>query len=332
MSAQDDLLLDVEGLNVRFATPEGPIHAVNGIDLKLHKGETLALLGESGSGKSVTMQAVIGLVRSPPGTVTATHARFDGMDLMALKPAELRKVRGPRIAMIFQDPFMSLDPTKTVGSQIGEMFRVHRGASRAEARKNALEMMDRVRIPAAAERIDDYPHQFSGGMSQRIVIASAIALDPDLVIADEPTTALDVTVQAQIMDLLNELRREMGMTMILITHDLALAAETADRAAIMYGGRIVETGPMESVFSDPRHPYAIGLLQSIPSMEGGTDRLQPILGTPPKLTRAPDRCSFEPRCAWSRPRCTAELPPLRTLAPARRCACHFAEEIAHDDA
>lgn len=324
-------LLDVRDLKVRFATPEGPIHAVNGVDLTLDRGETLALLGESGSGKSVTMQAVIGLVRTPPGTVTAEHVRFDGLDLLNLKPKQMRRVRGPRIAMIFQDPFMSLDPTKTVGSQIGEMYRVHQGASKADARRHALDMMDRVRIPAAAKRIDDYPHQFSGGMSQRIVIASAIALDPDLVIADEPTTALDVTVQAQIMDLLDELRQQMGMAMILITHDLALAAETADRAAVMYGGRIVETGPMEDVFNAPRHPYAIGLLHSIPTMDGSSARLEPILGTPPKLTRAPEHCSFQPRCAWSRPRCAAELPLLRALTPTRQNACHFAEEVIDDN-
>lgn len=323
-------LLDVSSLKVSFATPEGTVYAVNGVDLKLDRGETLAILGESGSGKSVTMQAVIGLVRSPPGTVTANHVRFDGLDLLALKPAQMRKVRGPRIAMIFQDPFMSLDPTKTVGDQIGEMFRVHRGASRSDARRQALDMMDRVRIPAARDRMDDYPHQFSGGMSQRIVIASAIALDPDLVIADEPTTALDVTVQAQIMNLLDELRREMGMTMILITHDLALAAETADRAAIMYGGRIVETGPMDRVFNAPTHPYSIGLLHSIPTMDARTTRLEPIRGTPPKLTEPPTRCSFHPRCAWAKDRCIADVPPLRALSPKRYSACHFAEEIAHD--
>lgn len=329
MTSSTQPLLDVRDLHVRFATPEGPVHAVNGVDLSLRKGETLALLGESGSGKSVTMQAVIGLVRSPPGTVTAQVARFDDIDLLTTSPTKMRKIRGPRIAMVFQDPFMSLDPTKTVGSQIAEMFLVHQNASHKEARRRTLDIMDRVRIPGATQRIDDYPHQFSGGMSQRIVIASAIALDPELVIADEPTTALDVTVQAQIMDLLDELQREMGMSMVLITHDLALAAEAADRAAVMYGGRIVETGPMEDVFTAPRHPYTIGLLRSIPALDAQKARLEPILGTPPKLGAAPRSCSFEPRCAWARSRCQTDLPELRSLSKGRHCACHFAEEVAH---
>lgn len=325
------LLLDVSGLEVTFVTPDGPVHAVNGIDLSLASGETLAVLGESGSGKSVALHATVGLVRSPPGKVTAEHVRFKGEDLLGMKSSKLRTIRGPQIAMIFQDPFMSLDPTKTVGNQIGEMFIVHHGATRKKARAQALDMMERVRIPAACERIDDYPHQFSGGMSQRIMIAAAIALEPDLLIADEPTTALDVTVQAQIMDLLAELRREMGMAMILITHDLALAAETADRAAIMYGGRIIETGPMQQLFDHPTHPYTIGLLRSIPSIEDRAETLHPIRGTPPKLKTQPGDCTFHPRCDWQRALCTQELPELREVKPERLCACHFAEAINHEN-
>jgi oligopeptide transport system ATP-binding protein len=238
-----EVVLDVADLEVAFDTPEGPVYAVNGVSFRLRRGETLALLGESGCGKSVTMQAVIRLVRSPPGRVRARHVRFGEIDLLGAPAGVMRTVRGPRIAMIFQDPFTSLDPTKTVGQQIGEMFRVHRRLTRREARRRAIELMERVRIPSARRRVDDYPHQFSGGMSQRVMIAAAIALEPVILIADEPTTALDVTVQAQIMDLLGDLRAEIGMAMVLITHDLGLAAEHAERAAVMYAGRIVETGP-----------------------------------------------------------------------------------------
>lgn len=323
-------VLDVSGLEVVFSTPEGFVHAVNGIDLSLNSGETLAILGESGSGKSVAMQACIGLVRSPPGKVSADHIRYRDQDLLNLSAKEMRAIRGPRIAMIFQDPFMSLDPTKTVGQQIGEMFTVHRGATRKQARTQAIEMMERTRIPSARARVDDYPHQFSGGMSQRIMIAAAIALDPDILIADEPTTALDVTVQAQIMDLLDELKRELDMAMVLITHDLALAAETADRAAVMYGGRIVETGPMHAIFDVPSHPYTIGLLKSVPSLDSTAEKLRPIPGTPPKLSRRLTSCAFQPRCAWSERRCETELPELRKTGPAQVCACHFAEKVANE--
>jgi oligopeptide transport system ATP-binding protein len=321
-------ILDIGDLWVEFTTPEGPVHAVNGVSFTLGRGEILAILGESGCGKSVTLQAVMGLVRSPPGRVRARHIRFDGIDLLHAPAAQLRTIRGPRIGMIFQDPFMSLDPAKTVGQQIGEMFRVHRGLSRAEARRKSLELMERVRIPSAHRRIDDYPHQFSGGMSQRIMIASAIALDPDLLIADEPTTALDVTVQAQIMDILAELRRETGMTMVLITHDLRLATEVAERAAIMYAGRLVETGPMALVYANPRHPYTIGLLRSLPDLQNPHRRLRPIAGTPPVLSRLPVACDFAPRCAWRAERCTEELPELREIDRSRSCACHFAERIS----
>ena len=323
----DKALLDVVRLQVVFDTPGGHVHAVNGVSFKLRRGETLAILGESGCGKSVTMQAIMGLVRSPPGHVRAERIRFGDTDLLNAPSATMRAMRGAKIAMIFQDPFMSLDPTKTVGQQIGEMFRIHRRASRGEARRKAIELMERVRIPSAASRVDDYPHQFSGGMSQRVMIAAAIALDPEVLIADEPTTALDVTVQAQIMELLSELQRELGMAMVLITHDVGLAAEHAERAAVMYGGLIVETGPMRALQRDPRHPYTIGLLHSIPDIDRRVGRLQPIPGTPPVLSAAPTACSFRPRCAWARTRCGDELPPLREVAPGRFAACHFAEEV-----
>jgi oligopeptide transport system ATP-binding protein len=273
------------------------------------------------------MQAVMGLVRRPPGHVRARHIRFGAIDLLGAPPAVMRRVRGRHIAMIFQDPFMSLDPTKTVGQQIGEMFRVHRGLSRREARRRAIELMDRVRIPSARRRVDDYPFQFSGGMSQRVMIASAIALDPEVLIADEPTTALDVTVQAQIMELLQRLREEIGMALILITHDVGLAAETAERAAVIYAGRFVETGPMARIYGDPGHPYTIGLLRSIPDIGRKSGRLQPIAGSPPVLSRPPAGCSFRPRCPWRAERCDSDTPALEEVAPGHAVACHFAAEV-----
>ncbi|MGF1621726.1 MAG: ABC transporter ATP-binding protein [Rhodomicrobiaceae bacterium] len=323
-------VLEVADLTVRFDTPDAAVHAVNGISFDLAAGETLAILGESGCGKSVAMQAVMGLVRQPPGHIDATRIRFRSTDLLNAPPAAMRKIRGQRIAMIFQDPFMSLDPTKTVGQQIGEMFRVHRRTSRREARRHAIELMERVRIPSAQQRVDDYPHQFSGGMSQRIMIASAIALDPDVLIADEPTTALDVTVQAQIMEILRSLRDEIGMAVILITHDLGLAAESAERAAVMYAGRFVETGRMADIYSRPGHPYTIGLLRSIPNIERRGGRLEPIPGSPPRLSRQPAGCAFRTRCAWRQQRCDRETPALRQIAPGREVACHFAGELRHE--
>jgi oligopeptide transport system ATP-binding protein len=323
-----DALLEVDELSVTFTTPEGPVHAVNGISFTLDKGETLAILGESGCGKSVTMQAVMGLVRQPPGQVTARRVRFRDTDLLCVRGRAMRAIRGPKIAMIFQDPFMSLDPTKTVGQQLGELFRVHRGWSRTRARTRAIELMERARIPSARQRVDDYPHQFSGGMSQRVMIAAAIALEPEILIADEPTTALDVTVQAQIMELLTQLRDEIGMAMVLITHDLGLAAEVCDRAAVMYAGRFVETGPMQDLYTAPQHPYTRGLLRSIPRLEARRAQLEPIPGAPPRLSRLPPGCAFAPRCPWRAARCESELPALRPLGPSRRAACHFAEDIA----
>ena len=326
-STQPDLILDVSDLHVEFATPQGTLHAVNGVSLTLGRGETLAILGESGCGKSVMMLAVMGLVRSPPGRVQARHIRIGQTDLLSASPASIRALRGQRVAMIFQDPFTSLDPTKTVGQQIGEVFRVHRGATHREARRQAIRLMDRVRIPSAGRRVDDYPHQFSGGMCQRVMIASAIALDPDLLIADEPTTALDVTVQAQIMELLDGLRCEIGMSVVIITHDVRLAAEFAERAIVMYAGRVVESGSMRATYARPRHPYTIGLLRSLPDIESSDTRLKPVPGTPPVMMRLPAGCPFSPRCDWKRDRCTQETPSLRPLDIDHVVACHFAEEI-----
>ncbi|MDP8962171.1 MAG: ABC transporter ATP-binding protein, partial [Actinomycetota bacterium] len=271
-------LLEVSNLHVEFRTPDGILNAVNGLSYTLHEGETLAILGESGSGKSVSAQAIMGIIDSPPGFVTGGQARYRGVDLLGLPERELRQLRGRHIAMIFQDALTALNPVFTVGFQIAEMFRIHRGLSKAEARRNALELMDRVRIPSAKDRLDDYPHQFSGGMRQRVMIAMALALDPDVVIADEPTTALDVTVQAQIMQLLADLQAESGMGLLLITHDLGVVAEVADRVCVMYAGRIMERAPIRALYGNPAHPYTLGLMRSIPRADQKGRRLDPITG------------------------------------------------------
>ncbi|MEU9002863.1 ABC transporter ATP-binding protein, partial [Streptomyces sp. NPDC048551] len=253
-------LLEVRDLHVEFHTRDGVAKAVNGVSYSVNAGETLAVLGESGSGKSVTAQAIMGILDMPPGRIPHGEILFQGQDLLKLPAEDFRKIRGQKIAMIFQDALSSLNPVHTVGAQLGEMFRVHRGMSKKDATAKAVELMDRVKIPAAKARVGDYPHQFSGGMRQRIMIAMAMALEPDLIIADEPTTALDVTVQAQVMDLLAELQREMNMGLILITHDLGVVADVADKIAVMYGGRIVENAPVHEIYKRPAHPYTRGLL------------------------------------------------------------------------
>ncbi|AXI79276.1 ABC transporter ATP-binding protein [Peterkaempfera bronchialis] len=329
-------LLEVRDLHVEFRTREGVARAVNGVDYSVAAGETLAILGESGSGKSVSSQAVMGILDSPPGFVTRGEILFQGRDLLKVSEAERRKVRGARMAMIFQDALSSLNPVLRVGYQLGEMFRVHQGMSRKDARARSIELMDRVRIPAAAQRVDDYPHQFSGGMRQRIMIAMALALEPDLIIADEPTTALDVTVQAQVMDLLAELQREYRMGLILITHDLGVVADVADKIAVMYAGRIVETAPVHELYRRPAHPYTRGLLQSIPRLDQKGRDLYAIKGLPPSLLRIPPGCAFNPRCAQAREVCRVEVPPLYPVAEqdgtelvGRGSACHFWEETLH---
>ncbi|SDF23451.1 oligopeptide transport system ATP-binding protein [Blastococcus aurantiacus] len=327
-------LLEVEDLHVEFRQRSGVVSAVNGISYSLAEGETLAILGESGSGKSVSAQAIMGILDVPPAVVSGA-IRFEGRDMLAMSAEDQRQVRGPGISMIFQDALSSLNPVYSVGWQIGEMFRVHQGASRKEAKRKAVELMDRVRIPAAAKRVDDYPHQFSGGMRQRVMIAMAIALDPRILIADEPTTALDVTVQAQVMDLLKDLQRETGMGLILITHDLGVVNEVADNVAVMYAGRIVERGTVDDVFTDAGHPYTEGLMNSVPQVEAKGGRLQPIVGQPPNLAAIPSGCPFHPRCARRRlgaeaapgRECSIDVPPLRLVASGREAACHYSEEV-----
>ncbi|AEY91489.1 peptide ABC transporter ATP-binding protein [Streptomyces hygroscopicus subsp. jinggangensis 5008] len=320
------MLLDVRDLHVEFHTRDGIAHAANGVDYAVDAGETLAVLGESGSGKSVTAQAVMGILDTPPGRITQGRILFRGRDLLTLKGEERRRIRGTEMAMIFQDALSALNPVMTVGDQLGEMFVVHRGMSRKQARARAVELMERVRIPAAAQRVRDYPHQFSGGMRQRIMIAMALALEPALIIADEPTTALDVTVQAQVMDLLADLRREYRMGLILITHDLGVVADVADRIAVMYAGRIVETAPVHDLYKAPAHPYTRGLLDSIPRLDHKGRQLYAIKGLPPNLTHIPPGCSFHPRCPMARDVCRTDEPPLYEVSEERGSACHFWRE------
>nr|WP_156700313.1 ABC transporter ATP-binding protein [Streptomyces sp. Z38] len=319
-------MLEVRDLHVEFRTRDGVAKAVNGVTYGVDEGETLAVLGESGSGKSVTAQAVMGILDTPPGRITGGEVVFQGRDLLKLKEEERRRIRGAEMAMIFQDALSALNPVLTVGDQLAEMFTVHRGMSRKDARGKAVELMDRVRIPAARERVRQYPHQFSGGMRQRIMIAMAIALEPALIIADEPTTALDVTVQAQVMELLAELQREYRMGLILITHDLGVVADVADRIAVMYAGRIVESAPVHEIYKAPAHPYTRGLLDSIPRLDHKGRELYAIKGLPPNLTRIPPGCPFHPRCPLARDVCTTDDPPLYEVSGTRGSACHFWRE------
>jgi oligopeptide transport system ATP-binding protein len=320
------VLLEVRDLHVEFRTRDGIARAVNGVTYRVDAGETLAVLGESGSGKSVTAQAVMGILDMPPGRITGGEILFQGRDLLKLKESERREVRGAGMAMIFQDALSSLNPVLTVGDQLGEMFVVHRGMSRKDARAKAVELMDRVRIPGAKERVRQYPHQFSGGMRQRIMIAMAMALEPALIIADEPTTALDVTVQAQVMDLLAELRREYRMGLILITHDLGVVADVADRIAVMYAGKIVESAPVHDIYKAPAHPYTRGLLDSVPRLDQKGQELYAIKGLPPNLLHIPSGCPFHPRCPMAQDVCRTDVPPLYEVDGERGSACHFWRE------
>ncbi|GAB2599477.1 ABC transporter ATP-binding protein [Paractinoplanes abujensis] len=320
-------LLDVRDLHVEFRTREGVARAVNGVNLRLHPGETLAVLGESGCGKSVTAQAIMGILDTPPAHVTGGEVLYRGTDLLRLPESERRKMRANHIAMIFQDALSALNPVFTVGFQLAELFRVHRGLSRRDAKRRAVDLLDQVRIPDAGRRVDDYPHQFSGGMRQRVMIAMALALDPDVLIADEPTTALDVTVQAQIMSLLAELQRERTMGLLLITHDMGVVADVADRIAVMYAGQVVEEAPVHDIYARPAHAYTKALLESIPRLDHKGRALNVIGGLPPALTDIPRGCAFHPRCAYAREICRLEPPPAYRIAPQRIASCHFVREV-----
>ena len=322
----DGTLLEVDDLFVEFRTRSGVAKAINGVSFSLREGETLAILGESGSGKSVTAQAVMGILDTPPGYVTGGEVRYCGTNILTLPDERRREIRGPEISMVFQDALSSLNPVFPVGWQIAEMFRKHRGMNKSDALDRAVGLMERVQIPGARQRVKAFPHQFSGGMRQRIMIAMAIALDPAVLIADEPTTALDVTVQAQIMRLLKDLQDERKMGLILITHDLGVVADVADRIAVMYAGRIVEQADVYDLYAQPGHPYTKGLLDSIPRLDQKGDVLAAIGGLPPNLMRIPPGCPFNPRCPYAQDVCRQDPPPpLREVAHHRYAACHFSE-------
>jgi oligopeptide transport system ATP-binding protein len=313
---------ELRGLTAAVPGEKGAVRLVEEVSLQVPAGETLAVVGESGSGKTVTFVSALGLLPKP-GRVIAGEALVDGVDLLRLEPEALRRMRGARIGMVFQDPLTGLNPVFRVGDQIGEVLRAHRPIGRRESRERAVELLARVQIPDPARRVDDYPHQFSGGMRQRVLIAMAIALGPRVLIADEPTTALDVTVQAQVLDLLGELRDAEGMAMVLITHDLGVVARQADRVAVMYAGRVVETGTVREVFAAPRHPYTISLFRSIPGIEApARTRLAAIAGSPPDPARRPAGCAFAPRCfaATEQAGCRTERPALR--GDGHLAACH----------
>jgi oligopeptide transport system ATP-binding protein len=323
---QDGLLLEVEDLRVEFRTRYGVAKAINGVSFDLRQGETLAILGESGSGKSVTAQAIMGILDSPPAFITGGEIRYCGSNILALPEEQRREIRGLEISMVFQDALSSLNPVFPVGWQIAEMFRKHLGMNRRDSLERAVGLMERVQIPAARQRVKAFPHQFSGGMRQRIMIAMSIALDPAVLIADEPTTALDVTVQAQIMRLLAELQDERQMGLILITHDLGVVADVADRIAVMYAGRIVEQADVHDLYRNPAHPYTKGLLDSIPRLDQKGETLDAIGGLPPNLTNIPPGCPFNPRCHYAQDICRIDPPPpLREIARHRLSACHFSE-------
>ena len=332
MSTNDDVRADcalkVDGLTVDIRTIKGTVRAVNGVSFQAYRGETLALLGESGCGKSMTATALVGLLE-PVAEITGGSAVLADTDLFAADKKKRRELAGTELAIVFQDALTALNPLYTVGTQLAEPFRIHQGMKAKEARSKAVELMARVGIPEPETRLNSYPHQFSGGMRQRLLIAMAVALNPSVLIADEPTTALDVTVQAQIMALLRGLRSEYDMAVVLITHDLALVAEEADRVAVMYAGNIVETGTVSEVFANPKHPYTKGLLNSVPVDVVRGEELKSIGGSPPELRSIPTGCVYQARCPLVREVCGTSRPDLSTTGPGRKAACHFPEEVVN---
>ena len=319
-------LLEIQGLKTHFKTDDGWLHAVDGVDLHIDRGETVGVVGESGCGKSVTAKTVMKLIDMPPGKIVAGQVLWKGRDLVPLPPQAMRKIRAKEISIIFQEPMTSLNPVFTVGEQIAESLRLHEGLSRREALDRAVEMLKLVRIPTPERRVRDYPHQFSGGMRQRVMIAIALACKPQLLIADEPTTALDVTIQAQILDLLQRLKDEMGMAVMLITHAMGVVAEVAQRVVVMYAGKVVEEAPVDQLFAHPRHPYTQGLIRSIPRIDLDAKhktRLEAIPGTVPKLIDPAEGCRFAARCKHVQAECRQATPPLREAASGHRVACIF---------
>ncbi|HEY7601925.1 MAG TPA: ABC transporter ATP-binding protein [Methylomirabilota bacterium] len=317
-------LLEIKGLKTHFFTEEGVVRAVDGIDLHIDKGETLGVVGESGCGKTVTALSVMKLIPMPPGKIVEGQMLYEGRDLVTMPPAQMRKIRGKEISMVFQEPMTSLNPVFTIGEQIAEAVRLHEGLGRRAAMDKTVEMLKIVHIPNPERRVKEYPHQLSGGMRQRVMIAMALSCNPKLLIADEPTTALDVTIQAQILELLNELKAKLGMAVLLITHDMGVIAETAQRVMVMYAGKVVEEAPVKELFKEPLHPYTQGLLRSIPRIDTAAthkQRLEAIPGVVPSLLNLPQGCRFAPRCQYVKPMYTEKEPPLKEVKRGHKVAC-----------
>ena len=323
MTATAEPLLAVTNLKTQFFTQDGVVKAVNGVSFQLMPGETLGIVGESGCGKSITAMSIMRLIPTPPGKIVDGEVLFQGKDVLKMNDSQLRGVRGNDISMVFQDPMTSLNPVLTVNRQIGESLELHKGMSKSESRARAVELLKMVGIPNAEQRVDQYPHQFSGGMRQRVMIAMALSCDPMLLIADEPTTALDVTIQAQILDLMKKLQQERGTAVILITHDLGVVAGMSDRVQVMYAGTIAETADTYELFGNPRHPYTLGLMKSIPRLDSVGSKLDPIRGLPPDLVDLPDMCPFSPRCDFSEEVCERKAPVLREVGTGHKVTCHF---------
>lgn len=331
--ANDDApLLEVKNLQTQFFTQDGVVRAVDDVSFFIKPGETLGVVGESGSGKSITGLSLMRLIPSPPGKIVNGEVIFQGKDVLKMTDEEVRSIRGNEIAMIFQDPMTSLNPVLTINRQISESLILHMGMNKEQAKARAIELLQMVGIPNAKERVDQYPHQFSGGMRQRVMIAMALSCNPKLLIADEPTTALDVTIQARILDLMRNLQNETGAGVMMITHSMGVVAGMADRVQVMYAGHIVETATTEEIFANPRHPYTIGLMKSIPRLDARTkEKLQPIRGLPPDLIDLPDMCPFVPRCNYARAKCEEKNPPLMEVKPGHLSACWFYDEVSKDD-
>jgi oligopeptide transport system ATP-binding protein len=325
-------LLEVKNLKTQFFTQDGVVKAVDDVSFYVMPGETLGVVGESGSGKSMTGLSIMRLIPNPPGKIVNGEIVFNGRDVLKMSEDQVRSIRGNDIAMIFQDPMTSLNPVLTINRQISEALQLHMGMNKGQARNRAVELLQMVGIPNAEERVDQYPHQFSGGMRQRVMIAMALSCNPKLLIADEPTTALDVTIQAQILDLMRQLQAETGTGVLMITHSMGVVAGMADRVQVMYAGHIVETAETEEIFGNPRHPYTVGLMQSIPRLDSQRrEKLRPIRGLPPDLIDLPDMCPFTPRCNYAREKCEQKNPPLLEVKPGHYAACWFWEEVSKDD-
>ncbi len=325
-------LLEVKNLQTQFFTQDGVVKAVDDVSFYVMPGETLGVVGESGSGKSITGLSIMRLIPNPPGRIVNGEVIFNGKDIIKMSEEQVRAIRGDDIAMIFQDPMTSLNPVLTINRQISESLQLHMGMNKSQARARSVELLEMVGIPNATERVDQYPHQFSGGMRQRVMIAMALSCNPKLLIADEPTTALDVTIQAQILDLMRTLQSETGTGVIMITHSMGVVAGMADRVQVMYAGHIVETASTTEIFANPRHPYTVGLMKSIPRLDARSkEKLQPIRGLPPDLIDLPDMCPFVPRCNYARDKCEQKNPPLLEVAPGHLSACWFWEEVHRED-